>query len=331
MNPPSSIFDRILANPRRPWLRMGIILLLFLTPLAAALADGSLGELFKGGAWRGIFIPSIVIMYIILVSPRMARVGTEVIQAFRSLVLMEDDSFDQLINQAIQVHPRTEIIIFSGGAILGVLLSLSVNEGSFSWLSAVWFLNTSLMYGLLAWTIYGAVTTSRFTATLLHQPLQVDPFDTSPFEPIGRQSLLMALVFIGGIMLSLLFTGIQIEILRQPVFWLIYIPLFAIPVVIFFISMNPSHKVLADARNRELQAVQAHFDRSCRELLRRLDQNKDSGHLSEEINALVAYSQRLQSARTWPYNTTMLRTLVFSILIPGGTAVARIVGEMIFN
>ena len=60
------------------------------------------------------------------------------------------------------------------------------------------------MYGLLAWTIYATLASTRLTNALLSQPLQIDPFDLSPFEPIGRQSLLNALVFVGGISLSLI-------------------------------------------------------------------------------------------------------------------------------
>ncbi len=74
--------------------------------------------------------------------------------------------------------------------------------------------------------------------------------------------------------------------------------------------------------------MQGHFDHSCRELLKRIDQNKGTSRLSAEINALEACIRRLQMARTWPYNTSMLRTLFFSVLIPGGTALARIIFDI---
>ena len=36
-------------------------------------------------------------------------------------------------------------------------------------------------------------------------------------------------------------------------------------------------------------------------------------------------------ARTWPYNTTMLRTLFFSVLFPIGTLLVRLGFEVLFR
>lgn len=331
MNLPTSLFDRLFARPWRPWLRPGVALLLFLAPLAAAYAENGLGDLLSQGAWRGLLLPPTVITYILLVSPRLARMETDVLKSFRALVLVDDDSFNRLVSEAAHIESRNEIIAFGTGALVGLLTVAGSSDASVSWLTLEWFLSTGLMYGLLAWTIYVSLASTRLTAALLHQPLRVDPFDITPFEPIGRQSLLLALVFVGGITLSLLFVVMQPATLLRPEFWLIYIPLASVPVIIFFMGMYPTHQVLAAAKERELQAVQRHLQRSCRDLLQRLDQNQDTGRLPAEINALVAYDQRLQMTGTWPYNTTMLRTLVFSALIPGGTVLGRIVLDMLFN
>jgi hypothetical protein len=88
---------------------------------------------------------------------------------------------------------------------------------------------------------------------------------------------------------------------------------------------------LVAAKNRELEPVQQHIKRACRSLVERLDQGENSGTLAAEINALVVYEQRLQAARTWPYNTTMLRTLFFSVFIPLVTVLARLVAEILFR
>jgi hypothetical protein len=94
--------------------------------------------------------------------------------------------------------------------------------------------------------------------------------------------------------------------------------------------MRPTHQILTETKQRELYPLQEHINTSCRELLRRRDQNQDSTSLSAEINALVAYEDRLLAARTWPYNTTMLRTLFFSVLIPLGSVTARLLFEVLF-
>lgn len=50
---------------------------------------------------------------------------------------------------------------------------------------------------------------------------------------------------------------------------------------------------------------------------------EDPGPLSQHILALAALEGRLQAARTWPYNTPMLRTLFVSVLAPGALLLAR--------
>ena len=61
------------------------------------------------------------------------------------------------------------------------------------------------MFGTLGWIVYRAIASTRLSRWLSRQPLDVDIFDITPFEPIGRHSLQLAMVFVGGIILSLVF------------------------------------------------------------------------------------------------------------------------------
>ncbi len=61
-----------------------------------------------------------------------------------------------------------------------------------------------------------------------------------------------------------------------------------------------------------------------RALMKRRAAGESIGTLAEEINALVSYEERVQEARTWPYNTGMLRTVVVSVILPAGAAAAQI-------
>jgi hypothetical protein len=63
----------------------------------------------------------------------------------------------------------------------------------------------------------------------------------------------------------------------------------------------------------------------------RLDEGQDCGPLPGEIVALTAFESRLQATHTWPYNTDMLRTLFFSVLVPGGAMVARLVADTVLS
>lgn len=203
-------------------------------------------------------------------------------------------------------------------------------DQSVSWLSIYWFLSTIIMYGLLAWVSLGAIVSTRLNNAFHRQPLRVDILDLTPFEAIGRQSLLLALVFIGGITLSQLLS-FQPEFLSSLSFWLTYLFLVFAILLIFFLNMRPTHKVLLSAKLGELKPLQKQINEICRELVQRLDQNQDPGSLSAQINALVAFEQRLLATRTWPYNTTMLRTLFFSVFIPLGSVVARLLIEVFFR
>jgi hypothetical protein len=93
--------------------------------------------------------------------------------------------------------------------------------------------------------------------------------------------------------------------------------------------MRDTHRVLATEKKRELDAVQAHILTACRALVQRLEAGEDTGRLGAEINGLAAYEKRVQAARTWPYNTTMLRTLFVSVVIPAGAAAAQAIFEVV--
>jgi hypothetical protein len=254
-----------------------------------------------------------------------------VLASFRPVVLVDDVRFAHLVSEAAHIRPATEIIVFGVGALIGILTVVGNSDFALSWLTSYWLLSTATMYGLLAWTVYGALASTRVTTTLLRQPLRIDPFDAASFEAIGHQSLVLSLVFVGGITLSLLFFVNKPELLRDVRFWLFYIPLVLVTVLIFFANMYPAHRVLAGAKARELEVVQRHLQRAFRDLVQRLEDNQDAGSLAVEITALAAYDQRLQAVRTWPYNTSMLRALFVSTLIPAITTVGRMVMDRLFG
>jgi MFS family permease len=204
--PAASLFERLVGRQHRPWILVGASLFLILAPIGAAYLDGVLGQLFSGGFWRIALLPSAVIIYILAVAPILERTGVRVVEAFRPLVLIDDDDFDRLVDQASHLNPIGEVVAFGVGAAFGLWVGfVGLSDEGLSWLRLCLMLISSLMFGLLAWTIYSAVAGTRLTAELHRQPLHVDILDPKPFEPIGRQSLSIALAFVGGILLSVLF------------------------------------------------------------------------------------------------------------------------------
>ncbi len=328
---PASLFDRTICRSRPLWVKLSISLTLLFLPFLAAYLDGRLNEFFQEGYWRFFLLAPSIIIYIWLLSPLMIRSGTEAVNALQRLSSLDAESFEHLVKKTSQINPRFEIIAFGIGAILGIAAAQASGfDLNASWLTVYLFLSTALMYGLLAWTISISIVGTRENAALYRLPLRIDILNPSQFEAVGRHSLLLALVFIGGITLSLLLTY-QPDNLTSPDFWLGYLLLVIFTVLIFFLNMQPTHRVLADTKKRELTPVQQRIQEACRELLQRLEQKETAGDLAAEVNALVTYEQRLLAARTWPYNTAMLRTLFFSVLIPLGSVLARLMVEVVFR
>jgi hypothetical protein len=331
MNPPATLFDRLIARPRPAWVTLLVSLAFFILPFAMAYLDGELNDVLGNGDWRVLLVYPSIIVYILIVSPAMARVGEEVIATFRPLVEMEDEAFEKLVSQASQTSPKYEWLAFAAGASLGILNAQgSVFEENVIWLKLYWYLSSLLMYGLLAWTIFVSIVSTRLNRVLHSQPLHFDILDPTTFEAVGRQSLLLALVFVGGLTLSLVF-AFRLENLTQPVVLVFYLPFVMVIILIFFLGMRPSHQALAAEKKRLLEPVQRQIRSACRELIQRLEREQDAASLSSEINALSVYEQHLLAARTWPYNTAMLRTLFFSVFIPLVTVLGRLLVEVLYR
>jgi hypothetical protein len=329
--PAASIWFRLIGRRRPIWITLIIGLLLTLAPLVAAHLDGLLDDLFSQGHWRLMLGPGMVIAYILVVAPFVEQAEAAVIDAFRPLVLIDDEAFDQLVVEASRTNPIGEGVAFGLGAVLGVWIGQSwVLDSDAFWLKLVLIPSIGLMFGLLLWTIFVALVGTRLNAALHRQPLRVDIFDTKPFWPVGRQSLIIALVFVGGMVLGMLFSFVEDSMLDWRN-WLLYSLLALVAVLIFFLNMRPTHRVLAAEKKKELGAVQERILLACRALMARIEAEEDAGTLGAEINALAAYEKRVQETSTWPYDMPMLRTLFFSVVFPAVAALARIVGEFLIG
>jgi len=331
MLPSPSLFDRLFGKKRPAWLILLVSVLLLLLPFGIAFLDGVLSDVLQKGHWRVLFLSPAIILYIWLVSPLISRVGADVILAIQPYTSLDAESFASVLKAASYIHPLQEVLFFFTGFILGLFSAQAAGfDQNAPLLRIYWFVSTGLMYGILFWTIFVSVASTRVNAALHRQPLKIDIFDQSPFEAIGRQSLLLALVFVGGITISILFS-IQMDSLFSLEVWLVYLVLILVTMLIFFLSMYPTHKVLAQAKKSELDLVKKHIYKTFRDLLKQSDENQPLGDLSTQISNLALYEQRLQAVRTWPYNTSMLRTLFFSVLFPLLTALVRKVSEALFQ
>jgi hypothetical protein len=244
---------------------------LVLAPLVAAYMDGVLDDLLSQGHWRPMLSPAAVITYILAVVPQLNQVEEAVIDALRPMVQIDGESFDRLLLRAARISPVSEVIAFGVGAALGLFVGQSWQLGPDAfWLRLVLIPSVSLMFGVLVWTIFVAVSSTRLINELHEQPLHIDIFDTTAFRPIGRQSLIIALVFVGGIVLGALFS-LNEEAVLDWRNWVLYLLLAFVAILVFFLNMRPTHRVLSAVKNRELKAVQQTIVESCRTLLAHID------------------------------------------------------------
>lgn len=311
-----TLFSRSLSRRRPGWQTVLVCLALFAVPLLAAAGDGMLHQLAGNPLLRPMLLPPVILSYILLTAPLLSRGELDLVRRLQPVVRVSDERYAEVVAGASRINPAAEVAAVLAGALAGYAISRGWGLGEGTWLRAYLTAALPLMFGVLAWTIYDSLASTKLLAALHEQPMAVDLLDISPFEPIGRQSLLSTLVFLGGILLGILF-GLDLADLALWRTWIAYGPLAGVVLVLFFLSMRNTHRVLAAARARELALIQERL-RPERERLRQALQagTEMPAEASASLAALLAYEQRIRAAPTWPYNTTMLRTLLFSILLP---------------
>jgi hypothetical protein len=218
---------------------------------------------------------------------------------------------------------------------IGALVGWFLREGIHINLDAPWVqayatVFTVLMYAVIAWVIYGAVAGTRLNRALLRQPLEIDIFDISPFEPVGRESVLASLAFVVGATLAMVFSNTGEFVLEFESF-LAYVFFACVAMVVFFLNMRDTHRVLADTKERELDLAQQHISQAYQALKLTAHDGEAAQVIAGEMNVWIACKERVSKARTWPYNTEIIRNLLISTLMPVGVAALRRLGAVLMN
>lgn len=237
------------------------MLLIYLPTLAAAYELG-LTDFFTNPGSRGILSAPTIIAYIVVLGPILAGLEPIVIRSLRPNLLVDDQELARIIQRASAVSPLHEAAAIATGLFFGFLIIGGVPGPGESWPTYVWLVTGYMMLGLLGWIGFLSIAGTRVVSQLLRQPMRVDPLDIPPFEAIGRQSLVLALVFVGGITLGIVLGSYGSAALMNPRFWLLILPISLVPVVVFFLNMRPTQRVLAAARNRALAEVQQQLRRA---------------------------------------------------------------------
>jgi hypothetical protein len=324
MNLPEMMFEKTIARERPWWMSSLIGLMLFLIALIVGGLEFGLSDLLSGGSWRGVFLNPSIIFYILLIAPKLTKMENKVIDTFLSLGEMTEVEIKQVLEKSNVIKPFREVLAFGVGLIVIVIAFLLRGEISLSLLSIYTLIMSVIAIGLLSWTAYASVVTIRVIAQLIKQPLKVNLFNLDPFKVIGKTSLYLALAFIGGISLALIFTAPSLSVFQNLEFWIINLPILMIPVGIFFWNMYPTHKIIDMAKKKALRKVGHKISRVSDRLLNDEDFSSDAGDFRQPLQGLIALEERVEKVQTWPYDISTLRALMGSILIPVLTVFAQV-------
>ena len=151
---------------------------------------------------------------------------------------------------------------------------------------------------------------------LSRQELNLDIFDSGVLAPIAYASLGVSLAFIGGISLSLVFQTQKSLLMWNNI--TIYAVLVGATILIFFLSMWSTHNAMARVKRSELSMVRKQLAEASRELKELTAQGQFKGieGLSSVIAGWVTYERRVQEAPAWPFNASIIRRLMASVLVP---------------
>lgn len=301
-----------------------------LLPVAAYI-DGALSELADGFALRALLGYPALIVYTLAASRAIGRHQRRAVEAFRPLTTLPDAEFDKAVRDASRRSSGREWLAVAIGTAFGLYVVATSDWAMRAPAMRVYLIvSAAMMFGLLAWIIYGALASTNLFTQLHQLPLDIDIFDPAPLEPVARMSLSVSSALIGGTTLSIIIFFSSAQDLLQPVNILIYVILIVVAVVVFFLGMVNSHRVLLEVKERELQLV----SRRLSELYQELKDCTAAGRLegletvSDAVGAWLTYRQVIEQTPEWPYTTGTLRRLLMSTLLPVAAWLAQLLVEL---
>lgn len=325
-----SLFDRLTTRLSRPRVLIPLGIGLVLLPTALAFVDG-IQTLFFTDLWHALLVQPVVIIYILLISPFLRQASERVIAGLRPIVLLTDEEFDRLLAEKSHANPRGELVAIAIGALVSLLTrSVWSFELDAPGIQAYHTIATIVMYTALVWVIYLGVAGPRLNRALLRQPLQIDIFDTRPFEPIGRESLLSALAFIIGATIAMVFI-VSHELVLSFENLVVYGFFALVTVLVFCLNMFDTYRVLSRAKNQELNYAQERISLAYQILKHKAHQGEDIRDVAAEMGTWITCKERISKTRTWPHSTEIVGKLLASALMPVGIAALRHLGTLLLN
>jgi hypothetical protein len=301
---------------------------------------GVLTAPFDPSFWRAGLLFPMVIVYILSIQSLLQRLRNRAIESFRPVARMDDDGFERVLAGAPMFNRPLEWLALVIGLVGGLLLARPWDELGFSrlwgsmgtrseWLLLYMLVAGGLWSGLLGLGIYSSLSGIRLFAGLQHHPLDINIFDLRTLQPIGRWSLSIALIFIGGAVLSLFFVP-QLTLNVEAI--VLYGVLVLTPVLVFFLNMLSTRRTIVAAKRRHLDMVRDNLAAASLALEEHVEQGQ-SEHMEallDSVAAWVIYEERVKEVPEWPYTADIRRNLVLSTLLPLAIwAVREVVSEFL--
>ena len=178
-----------------------------------------------------------------------------------------------------------------------------------------------LLFALVGWVASQALGSTRLPTALARSAASLDAIALLPAAR-HNHGLRLALVFAGGVSLSLVF--VPLDQLLSPASVLAHGAVIGLTMLIYASALWGVHQVLATAKARELGRVREELASAYGQLKQTDPAAPDLPILSARIAAWTSYERRLLDLPEWVHDAPTLRRLGASILLPAATLGMRL-------
>ncbi len=316
------------------WVGLGVVAGL------AVLHGGLLLALYRADAamhWASVphrlFIFTTITGYSLWVGYVNLRSSRRDLEALRPLAL-DSGEFDTALGSYAR-YRRSGLVACS---LLAPVMPLALiwiqgRSATMSLVDNVWHIAGMTLFGLVVWpTLYLVAGASRRFSMCGRHLVRVNVLDLDSLAPFARVALRSSLGILGST--PIVFVPIALAGASQSA-WLASLAIFAPAVgLAFVVLLAPSwgiHRALQDAKASELGRVRGAISGDT-EALRESPLARHAASLS--ILELLAYRDRIESLREWPFDASAVRRFGLYLLIPlaswvGAALVERLVDFVI--
>jgi hypothetical protein len=316
------------VNPRLAIvITVAAVLVIGITGLVAY-ADGAFSRPFDARFWRLRLLEPVLLLYWLAAPIFAARSHDRVVATLSGIILLTEKQLDSICAESRVAAARLCIPTF---VFVGMLIGTLVGHPWVASTDSVWAVAVRWGLDVLVWGLIGAFVADtlvrvRLTARLHRAPLSLDLLDLTPLTPVAAWGLSLVWVIAGAATIAaaaILDAGI-ITVYWAPIVT-IYLAMAVMAIGLFFSAMWPSHRLIANLKQRELADLKRQLVNAHAELRWKQAVGDFASTPEKAVSAAgwVTLEHRVREIPDWPYNTTILRNLAVTLFLPTAAAIAR--------